>query len=104
MSGGGPSAHFSSSGTTDECSNLHLTTKLATPNPDLIANLEIGMILDVTLSNGSIVVVTELGEIVGSVIGRDSVKLKNCMENGYSFSAEILNLNGGSCDVLIKSI
>lgn len=104
MSGGGPRAHYSPSGTTDECSTLYLTTKLATPNPELIANLEIGVVLDVSLSNGSIVVVTDSNEIIGSVIGRDSVKLKNCMENGYSFSAKIINLNGGSCDVLIKSI
>lgn len=102
MSGGGTPKHNSSGGEENECLDLWLNTKIASPNSSVISTLSINDTLDVALSNGSVVVLASSGAIAGAIIGRDAIRLKKCLEKNSDFFARVTAISGGSCDVIIK--
>lgn len=102
MSGGGTPNYNSSGGEENECFDLWLNTKIASPDSSVISTLKVNDTLDVALDNGTIVVLSSSGDIAGAIIGRDAIKLKKCLEKGSDFFARVTAISGGSCDVIIK--
>jgi hypothetical protein len=102
MSGGGSPSFSPSSNKPDECAELKLSTRLASPISVVIDSIEISSVLDVVLFNDSVVVLSQSGEIAGSIIGRDAVRLKKCIESGANYVARVTSLVGGNCDVHIR--
>jgi hypothetical protein len=66
--------------------------------------LHTGTILDVRANSptGPLVAVLNQGQIVGSVTSASAARILECIEDGYEFVAEVLQVNGGQVVVLIR--
>jgi hypothetical protein len=101
MSGGGPSRSpqaVSGETTLADCGSIQFETDLASPQPTVVATLIVGAMLDVQLdTTGARVVVaavTASGATAGSIATR-AAQLIRCIRAGYSYRAEVLEINGG---------
>ncbi len=90
----------------ENCEGLVINTNLATPNAEVLENLEIGDFLEITIATdqGPIQALDQEGNLAGNIISREQVKLLNCIISGTIYEAEILSLNDGQCNIQIRSI
>ena len=101
--GGGPSISRPSSN--ESCNDLVIVLNLSSPQGSVIEQLKNGDILSVQslTDQGPIQVLNNQGELAGTVISREMVRLLNCINQGTSFVAEVLQINGAQCKVQIYS-
>lgn len=91
-------------GQPDECPGRPLEVVLASPDPEVVADLDEGDLLDVVAVEDPIrgvIARTLTGELVGAVT-RDIVRLRTCMGRGFEFEAEVLRLAGGSVTIIVR--
>lgn len=90
--------------TTDDCGTLSGRTTLNSPKAAVIARLSIGDILLVQLrtSGPEVVVALFEGQEAGSVTFTKLVTLINCLKKGVPYVAEVLAIQGGGCEVLVR--
>ncbi len=104
MSGnsGGGSPSFSRE--SKDCTTLSIRTHIASPNPAVISKLKIGDILEVVLTppTGPVQVITSKKDIAGSLLPPDIAQLIQCIVDGHSYKAKVIEINGGNCQVLIS--
>ncbi len=105
-SGGGGYPTINRPGGNDDCSSLVINANLASPDLDVLSNLNIGDILDiVTISDqGPLRALDSDGNIVGNILSREQIRLLSCIVKGVVFQAEIIALNEGQCTVQIRAI
>lgn len=88
-----------------ECPGRPFETVLGTPDPDVVADLSIGELLDVVAVEDparGVAAFTLTGERVGAVT-RDILRLRHCMEDeGSQYEAEVLQMMGGSVSVEVR--
>lgn len=104
MSGSDPTSHNGGTrGAGGSCpDDLELT--LGSPDPEAIADLEIGYVLDVLSIEEPVRGVAAFdvsGRYVGAVT-RDLVDLRSCLEQGVLYEAEVLNIRGGAITVVVR--
>jgi hypothetical protein len=91
----------------DKCSEFVEKTPLSSPKPAILKKLEKGDVLDVVLQkhrdSPSTVVAAKDTEIAGSIISARSPQLIRCLERGFEFEAEIVQLEGGLCTVQVRA-
>lgn len=88
---------------TSLCEKLAFKTQLASPNHEILSKLKVGNQLAITLEDrGSIVAVTKDLKYVGGILSRQQSKLKDCIEKGFEFSANITAIDGGNCEIKIQ--
>ena len=102
--GGGPSISRPSSN--DNCDDLVIVLNLASPQAEVINTLNKGDVLSVQplTEQGPIQVLDYEGHVAGTIVSREMVRLLNCINNGTDFGAEVLQINGGQCNVRIFAI
>lgn len=84
----------------EDCSSLSDSTSIASPNPDMLATLRVGMMLTVELQPSPQVVVVKNGSaVVGGLAPVQLVRLIACLKAGYQFSATVTRRDGGFCEV-----
>lgn len=86
------------------CPGPPFETVLASPFPDVVAQLEVGDLLDVVAIEEpvrGVVAQTLDGEVVGAVT-RDIRFLRGCLNEGCGYEADVLRIAGGSVSVLIR--
>jgi len=91
--------------TGDSCDRLTSETTLTSPDRDVISQLSKGVLLDVEVDNtGARPVVRAMlnGQIAGSITSSIIQKLVECIEGGYSYVAEVISVQGGTCKVRVK--
>lgn len=91
-------------GAQDGCPGPEFTTTLSSPDPGVVADLDVGDLLDVVSVESpvrGVVARTLDGEVVGALT-RDILHLRNCMAEGWTYEAEVLRLAGGSVSVAIR--
>ena len=73
------------------------------PKPAVITKLNVGAILvvDLTPPAGPVQLITAGGEVAGAVLPPDIAKLIQCITDGHTYQAKILEIKGGNCQVLI---
>lgn len=76
---------------------------LASPKAGALSAVSVGDVLPVEQRQGSVVVVNHAGDVVGSIITPWVAELKECMDQGHDYEAEILSLNGAHCDVHLRN-
>jgi hypothetical protein len=110
MSGGGPSRSpqaVSGETTLADCGTIKFETDLASPQPNVVYTLSVGDVLAVELdTTGARVVVaavTQLGVTAGSIATR-AAQLIRCIRAGYSYAAEVLEINGGIVRVRVAPL
>jgi hypothetical protein len=103
-SGGGGGGGFDSQ--SDDCESLVIETQLSSPKAAVVAKLSKGDMLDVTTKtmNGSTVVVCLFkGQVAGGLASPRVQRLRECIENGTTFRAEVLSIDAGQVRVRVKA-
>lgn len=87
----------------DVCGIIEITI-LASPKPKVLANLKVGDDLYLRLNNNSppVLAMTVNNEIAGTVIVRSLADLVQCISEGNSYVATVLNLDGGVCEIEVR--
>jgi hypothetical protein len=87
------------------CEAIRFEAVLMSPKPAVVAKLIVGQILFLRLSTQQerpiVEVVTDRGETAGNVTSSYLIQLIECMERGHSYVAQVLELDGGACRVLV---
>ncbi|WP_448649005.1 hypothetical protein [Pseudomonas corrugata] len=78
---------------TGSCETLVIDTMLTSPKPDIVAQINVGDILQVSIDNsGSVktVVVFYNGLVAGGLVAPLLQRLRECMESGTQYSAQVI--------------
>lgn len=100
---GGPGGGFGPRDDRTPCEELRFETSVASPQP-AAANLSVGDILEVVLRSGpppAIDLVDGKGDVVGSLIIRIADLLR-CLQDGFTYEAEVKQVNGGDIRVEVR--
>ena len=101
MSGGGGGGGYGPAPPGGPCERLSTETAVQSPNPAVVGRLVQGEILDVVLDNRTAYVY--LGrEIVGTLIFAGLPRLIECLEQGFAFVAEVIQLSSPDCRVKVR--
>ena len=104
--GGGRGGGFASGGEQADCGALRFTAALQSVQPDAVANLSVDEILTVALrTDGHPPVIearTAAGVVVGAIIQRVPDLLR-CIQDGYNYVAEVLEIDGGHVRVAVRA-
>lgn len=82
---------------------INQRTDLRNTNPDVLADLNVGDVLPIEIRDGHPCVVDHDGRVVGSILGDLGEMIMDCMEDGYRYRAEIIQINGRDCTVRITN-
>ncbi|RNC84576.1 MAG: hypothetical protein ED557_06245 [Balneola sp.] len=87
-----------------DCKQISFQTNVTSPDPDVLSRIVVGNLLSVGLSseNGPIIVSFN-AQVLGSITNYRYIDLKRCINEGYSYIAEVINIDGGTCSVRIYS-
>jgi len=102
-SGGGPGLGGQSS-TFDDCTSLVIDTQLSSPKENVIDRLHEGDMLDVVcqeIEGRVVVVLLYEGELAGGVAAPQVQRLRECLEDGTRYIAEVKSINEGQVRVRI---
>jgi hypothetical protein len=103
--GGSGSGGYTPQAPSSPCSRLSFQATLNSPQAPVLAQLQIGSILDVGLgSSGSSIEVRFKGQLAGSVTGTKVAQLINCINSGFTFRAVVVTLSGGQCLLRIEVV
>ncbi|KLN64476.1 hypothetical protein [Vibrio sp. VPAP30] len=97
---GGSGGGYTPSGSNTECRRLEFQANLNSPQA-AIAALNVGDLLPVVLQQ-RVVTVLHNGSPIGSITGPRIQRLVSCIENGYSYEAEVVFVSGGTCAVMVR--
>lgn len=102
--GGGGFGGFSDSKTS--CESLIIETHLSSPKEQVVNNLEVGAILDVQIQGETQPVVVCLfnGQVAGGIASLNVHRLRECIESGTHYAAEVKEKNEGQVRVLIRAV
>jgi hypothetical protein len=82
-------------------------TSLNSVSPTALRNVRTGALLDVVFVAGPpqrLVAQDNTGQIVGSITSRSMLQIIECIQNGRRYVAEVLGIQGGSCQVRVKLV
>lgn len=100
--GGGPGGGGTGPG--DPCAIDELT-QLNSVSPAALRNVSPGTVLDVVFLLGPpqrLVVQDSAGQIVGSITSRSMLQIIECIQGGRRYAAEVIGIQGGSCQVRVR--
>ena len=103
MSGSGGGTWVDQPG--DSCETLSQQTTLNSPNRAVLIQLKKGTSLAVSVNKtGKAVTVEALfnGQVAGTITSSIIQRLAECMEKGYQYVAEVVEVQGGACQVQIR--
>ena len=86
----------------DDCATLSQQTTLNSPNRTVLGQLKKGDLLDVRVNKAGKGVVVEAvhnGQVAGSITSSIIQHLAECIEKGYEYVAEVVDVQGGACRV-----
>lgn len=80
-------------------------TSLNSVSPAALRNVGVGALLDVMFIAGPpqrLVVQNNTGQIAGSLTSRSMLQIIECIQSGRRYVAEVLGIQGGSCQVRVR--
>lgn len=102
--GGGGGGNSGGSANDSPCESLKFDAQLTSPQPAVVATLVVGDVLDIRVDKlqGQIVVkVLKGGLVAGGLTGPEATRLRNCIEGGHAYEAEVMSVNGGHVRVRV---
>ena len=106
-SGGGGGGGGGVLDTQPSCNQLKFSILVSSPQPAAVGALKVGDKLDIDVAQqGALKLVRVLrnGTLVGGLAGPDATRLRNCIEEGHDFQAEVLSITGGQVRVEVKPV
>lgn len=101
--GGSGSGGYSPRTPSSPCSKLTFQATLNSPQAPVLAQLQIGSVLEVGLdSSGNSVEVRFNSQLAGSVTGTRVAQLINCINSGFTYRGIVVTLTGGQCVLRIE--
>ncbi|RLA76109.1 MAG: hypothetical protein DRG78_19645 [Epsilonproteobacteria bacterium] len=89
----------------EECMEIKGSVRVVSPTMTYFSTVLINTTLEVVLSDAIVVLLNhETGDEVGSLNPSNITKLKECLEQGYKYEANIYNKDGASIDVQLTCI
>ena len=88
------------------CDSLTLTTQISSPRADVVNRISVSDILDVGIERQGqqTVVVVRLGnEVAGGIASPQVPQLRDCIESGHQYSAEVLSKNEGQVRIRVRA-
>lgn len=77
---------------------------ISSPNPDRLDSISEGQVLDLVVRDGSLCLLDKEGRVVGSIVRPWSSVIAECIEkNNVEYIAEVGDIDGGACEVLITN-
>jgi hypothetical protein len=103
--GGSGSGGWTPSAPSNPCDQLSFLAIINSPQPAVISRLKKGDVLKVAFqaSPQPAVVVEYKGAVAGTLTGTKISNLISCLQNGYTFEAEVISIVGGKCTVEVKA-
>jgi hypothetical protein len=83
---------------------LNTSAALASPKPKAVSEITEGDLLSVQIRDGSLCVVDDLDRVVGSLAKPWTNIIIGCIESGMEYEAEVLDIDGGACEVNVQSV
>ena len=103
--GGSGSGGYTPPAPSSPCSRLSFQATLNSPQATVLAQLQIGSVLDVGLdSSGNSVEVHFNSQLAGALTGTRVAQLINCLNSGFVFRAVVVTLNGGQCVLRVEAV
>lgn len=108
MSGGGSSGTSrpnDNGGAGNENCDIVERTNLNSPNPAVVASLNVGDILFISLNLGPpkrVEAQDSSGQVAGTITSAALARLIRCLESGVAFEAEVLVISGGKVEVELR--
>lgn len=104
LGGGGAGGGGAGSGASISCDTLLIRTSLNSPNPNAVADLQVGDQLKViaTTETGPVVVRDDQGRDVGSITSTQLLDLLACLAADFVYSARVTSISGGNVKVEIR--
>lgn len=87
------------------CEELKLEAQLTSPQPAVVAALQVHevLVVDLVSMNGRYVIqVLKDGQAAGGLPQSEAAALRDCIRQGHKFKATVLSLNGGQVQVHVE--
>lgn len=80
------------------CERLQFETDVRSPNPAVIAQIQVGDVLDVQLRKGppDTVVLIFQGQDVGGIVSPKAARLRECLAGGTRYTATVIAKRGAN--------
>lgn len=105
-SGGGYTGGGTVTDYVDFCLAVVISTQLSSPKDDVVSSLKVGDVLQVGVQtiggNQTIVVALYEGQVAGGITSPESNRLKQCMQEGNTYTAEVTEINAGQVKVKVR--
>lgn len=95
MSGSGGGGYGDYSEPEVSCELLTIETQLSSPKPDVVAELEVGSVLQVELEQQgptTVVVLKHTGNIAGGIASPRMPRLRECIQSGTRYMATVVSI------------
>jgi hypothetical protein len=86
------------------CDSLSVVTTLNSPNKDVLKGIKPKDVLDIIVvkqNNAVVVQALHNGNVAGSVTATIVQKLAECVDEGYNYVADVIEIEGGACKIRI---
>mgnify|MGYP001823352038 CR=1 FL=1 len=102
-SGSIPSGSGAASGASTTCESLAFESFLSSPKPTIVALLNVGDVLDITVqTTGGIETVAVLyqGQVAGGLV-QNSDRIKACISQGFNYQADVRGVQGAQITIFV---
>jgi hypothetical protein len=89
-----------------DCDNLVLNTQIASPQPAVISKLQVNDILQVeldTVGATTAIVLRHQTVVAGAIASPDMQRLRQCLEGGTHYQAEVTAISGAQVSIRISA-
>lgn len=106
MSGSSGGGYGGGGGSETSCARLTFAAMLSSPKQQVVQMLSVGDALDVVLVAGATATVQVhfRGQVAGGLQHSLVLRLRDCLEQGVAFKAEVLTINNGQVNVRVSAV
>lgn len=85
----------------EKCEDIYFETNLVSPQIDILEEYSEKDRFSLTESDGKLILVTEDGTAIGTILHKKVVEIMECKKNDYEFEGQIISIDDAKVQVLI---
>lgn len=104
MSGSSGGGYSGGSENYSPCESLRFDANLTSPKPSVVGTLKVGAVLTIVVAEMKDVIVLQVlagGLVVGGLTALEAARLRTCIDQGHTYQATVLSLDGGQVRVRV---